>query len=95
MEPIGGKEMTTHKRLPGTGSMRDLDPDGPPDMSPAHEKFLDEAVETGAILGAMADELQRVGKLAEAKPRDYGYAGSMGHVRAELAELLATLRGIK
>ena len=71
------------------------DEDEAPQIPAAREKFLDEAVEVGALLGAMASELKRVGALAEAKPRDYGFAGSMGHVRAELAELLATLRGIK
>jgi hypothetical protein len=71
-------------------AIRDASP-----MPAAREKFLDEAVEVGAILGAMAAELKRVGACSEAKPRDYGFAGSMGHVRAELSELLANLRGIK
>ena len=76
---------------------RDEDPSPMPaaTFTAAQAKYLDHAVAVGATLGAMADQLRRVGACVNANPRSWGYAGSMASIREALEELLQHLEEIK
>jgi hypothetical protein len=61
----------------------------------AIETYRQRREDIARLLDILDMELARFGERAEAEPKDWGFAGTMGHVRSELIDLVEHLSGIE
>ncbi len=61
----------------------------------ALETYQARRADVARLLDWLGMELDRFGERAEAEPTNWGYAGTMGHVRTSLIDLLESLSGIE
>ncbi len=61
----------------------------------ALETYRARRADVARLLDWLGMELDKLGEKAEAEPVNWGYAGTMGHVRTSLIDLLEGLSGIE
>ena len=61
----------------------------------AIEAYRQRRADVARLLDFLDMELEKFGERAEAKPKDWGFAGTMDHVRNTLIDLVEGLSGIE
>ena len=61
----------------------------------ALETYRAHRAEVARLLDWLGMELDKLGQKAEAEPANWEYAGTMGHVRTSLVDMLEGLSGIE
>jgi hypothetical protein len=59
------------------------------------ETYAARATDIDALLDLIQQQMQAHKEEAAAKPRDWGFAGDLEHVRARLSEVLSSLSGME
>jgi len=64
-----------------------------PENQTAAETYQMRANDIARLIDVLQMELERQAKAANEKPKDWGYAGSLGKVRSDLLETLSFISG--
>ncbi len=59
----------------------------------AEQEYRQNAEQIESLIAQLKDELEAHAEKAAKRPRDWSYAGSLGHVREGLTELVEFLSG--
>ena len=63
--------------------------------SSAEQTYANRASDIARLIDVLQMELERHAKEASEKPKDWGYAGTLGKVRSDLLETLSFISGME